>query len=116
MISQIQKAVNTAFDQAGDMAETVTLKRQDPMPDNPPPGYEVEYTNYSVRVIKQDYTTTEMAMSGGVITSGDRKILMPASQIDFRPIAGQDYLIINGKQSSIKSVRIKANSLYILRI
>ena len=116
MISQIKKAINTAFDQAGDLAETVTLMKQDPEPDQPPPGYEPTYTAYTVKIIRQDYTLTEMNLSGGAITSGDKKVLLPASQIDFRPVAGQDYFVIDGKQHSIQSVRVKAKSLYILRI
>ena len=116
MISQIKKAVNTAFDRAGDLAETVQLKHQLPKPDQPPPDYETEYEFYTVKIIKTDYTEAEMNLSGGTIEYGDKKVLMPASQLSFRPTVGNDYLIIDGSQYSIKSVRIKAKSLYILRI
>jgi hypothetical protein len=116
MISRIQQAVNAAFAQAGDMVQTVTYKHQKPYPDNPPPGYEVEYETFPVRIIKMDYTTTEMANSGGAITLGSKKVLLPVTEIDVTPVASKDSLIIDGKQHTIESVRIKSKALYILRI
>jgi hypothetical protein len=132
MISQLQNAINTAFKQAGELVENVTLKKKDPEPDQLPPGYEPTYSEYKVQVVRQDFTATEISNSGGIITSGDQKILLPTTELEnkvdtgryytvggekvLKPVSGQDSLIIDGTQHTIKSVRIKAKSLYILRI
>ena len=117
MISQLKKHVHNAFDQAGDLAEVVTLKHKTGEEFDPSTGENViTYSEHQVKIIKMDYTTTEIAQSNNVITSGDRKVLLPVNEVDFRPVASDDKFIIDGSENSIKAVREKSKSLYIIRI
>jgi hypothetical protein len=59
---------------------------------------------------------TEIGNSGGSITTGDRKVLLPVNQTDYEPIAGEDKLIINGDTHTINNVQRKLSSMYVLKI
>ncbi len=115
MKKQIRKAINHSFKQLGDLVRTVTLKHKTSSSYNRSTGKtNYTYSSNSVNVVITEFSRTEIVNSN--IEYGDKKILLPSDQIDFEPIAGYDKIVLNSQEYSIKEVRQKYDSLYILRI
>ncbi len=117
MITQIKQSIDTAFRHLGDRVVNGIFKHKTGEEFNPSTGMmETTYSEESVKVVIQDYSLTEIGNSGGAITTGDKKVLLPTNQTDYVPIAGEDKLIINGDTHTINSVQKKLSSMYVLKI
>jgi hypothetical protein len=113
----IKKAIKNSFGQMGDLVRDVTLKHQTGEVFDPSVGGGVAtYDEYPVRVIISDYNMTEIAYSGGAITTGNKKVLLPVDELPVEPVSGKDKLVLDGSENMIERVQAKHGSLYVLRI
>lgn len=117
MKKQIKQAISAAYKQLPDFVANVTLRHKTDESYNPSTGQmEATYAEVSVNVIITEYSLTEIANSSGLILAGNKKVLLPFDFVNYRPVSGDDKLIIDGETHTIESVRSVYDCLYVLRI
>lgn len=115
MKSAVRQGIKSAFQAMGGLKKEVTYKRLTGETYNESTGqYENEYSEIPVDVVITDYSLSEVKET--TIKHGDKKVFLPASQVDFTPKSGDDSIIIDGSSHSIQSVRNKFDELFILQI
>jgi hypothetical protein len=115
MKSQIRQMINSVFKQIGDLKVDAVLKHETGSVFDASEGEHVKtYSETPVEVFINSFDSK--AVDNLIINFDDKKVLLPASQIDFTPKAGKDYLIIDGTSHGIEMVQSKFGELFILKI
>lgn len=115
MKAAIRQVIKTAFQQLGNLKKQVTYKRLTGETYNNATGkYVNTYSEIPVNVFISYFDKS--VVDNLTISLDDRKVYLPAYQINFEPKAGDDSIIIDGQTFAIEAVQNKFGELYVLKI
>ena len=106
-----------------DVAETVTYKKAVDQGENPPPGTNPSYDNYSITVVKSN-TALESQGSSTVVAAigfevGEQFFITRYDELPRDPYSKKimnDYIVVNGSQRQIKKAIPVFNVLVKIRV